>query len=87
MEAQNETLQHVTQVKPVASTSKIWYLCDSAKNVECRKSSCVHNTDAEFRVCDRTSHIQYALLDGEGKPIIATAQPRLQVLPDALSPL
>jgi hypothetical protein len=61
------------------ASSKIWYLCDPAKNFECRKSSCVHNTESEIRKCDRTSHIQYAMLDEKGKPIIAMEQPKPQV--------
>ena len=64
---------------------KIWYLCDPAKNVECRKHACVHNPDSKAQLCDRTSRIQYAVLDGEGKPIIAMERPKLQVLPDALT--
>jgi len=70
----------------VPSSSKIWYLCDPIKNVECRKRSCVHNTDSEFQLCDRTCYTLFAVLDGEGNPIIAKAQLKQQAAQDAPEP-
>jgi len=42
----------------IVSTEKKYYICDPVKNVQCRKTSCKSNPNAEYRVCDRTSNIE-----------------------------
>lgn len=65
---------------------KVWYACDPAKNKACKKTTCMHNVYSGMRCCDRTSHIQYSVLDGNGKPIIAMERPMQQASPDVPEP-
>jgi len=64
----------------------VWYVCDPVKNKACKKNTCVHSTNGNERHCDRTSHIQFAMLDGEGKPIIAMEQLTPRASPDVPEP-
>ena len=45
---------------------KTWYRCDPEKNKECRQRSC----GLYGGPCIRTSRMEYAKLDADGKPII-----------------
>jgi hypothetical protein len=46
------------------AVKKVWYLCDPKKNYPCNKRTCKDNPGAIFRVCDRTSTIDYAKTEG-----------------------
>jgi hypothetical protein len=46
--------------------TKTFYKCDPEKNTQCAKSTCMHNPNAEFKACDRTSHIEYSI---DGVPL------------------
>lgn len=39
-------------------SKKAWYKCDPIKNTECRKTTCIHNKNAKFKICDRTSKVE-----------------------------
>jgi hypothetical protein len=55
---------------------KQWYECDPNKNVDCSKRTCIHNPNAKYKVCDRTSDIKYAS-DKSLKEVHATGKDEL----------
>lgn len=55
---------------------RTFYICDADKNIKCKKTSCVHNPNTMHNVCDKTSNVDYAKRDEEGRPVIA---PPIQV--------
>lgn len=57
---------------------RTFYICDAEKNVGCTKTSCVHNPDALYWDCDRTSNVDYAKRDKKGRPIIAKEYTRFK---------
>ena len=56
--------------KNLQESPKIWYICDPQRAAECKKSGCIHNPESKYPVCYRTSHIEWAALDGKGRPIL-----------------
>lgn len=48
---------------------RTWYVCDPVKNTGCGKRSCVHNPEAAYWACDRTSNPAFAVLDESGEPV------------------
>ena len=40
------------------------YKCDPDKNIECLKTYCKHNPDAEYKFCEYTTDIEYSI-DGK----------------------
>lgn len=51
-----------------------YYICDPAKATACRKRTCKQNANAAYPVCDRTSHVEWAATDQDGKPILDERQ-------------
>ncbi len=49
---------------------KTLYACDPAKAIGCKKTGCKYNPNTAYPECDRTSHIEWAALDAEGRPIL-----------------
>ncbi len=47
------------------------YVCDPMKNPECSKTSCIHNPAACVWCCYATPDADKAVLDKDGKPMIA----------------
>lgn len=45
-----------------------WYLCDPAKNSDCKKRTCLYNPEAIWRCCYRTSTKDFAQTRN-GRPI------------------
>lgn len=52
---------------------KIWYECDPARNVACRKRSCFRNGGS----CELTSRKEAAALGPDGKPVRVNLRERL----------
>ena len=52
---------------------KIWYECDPARNVACRKRSCFRNGGS----CEMTSRKEAAALGPDGKPVRVNLRERL----------
>ena len=49
---------------------KTLYVCDPTKATGCKKTGCKHNPNATYPECDRTSHVEWAALDADGRPIL-----------------
>lgn len=52
-------------------SNRTLYLCDHEKNTRCRKRSCYHNPQSNWRFCRETSDKDMAKFDADGNPIIA----------------
>lgn len=50
---------------------KTMYVCDPQKAKECKKSCCKYNKNATCNLCERTTHIEWAAQDEQGRPIPA----------------
>jgi len=40
---------------------KTWYKCDPKKNAKCSKTTCIHNPNAKYPKCDRTSSVECSI--------------------------
>lgn len=48
---------------------KTMYVCDPEKARSCKKNTCYKNSSATYPVCDRTSHVEWAVTDQAGNPL------------------